>query len=201
MGIPSIIILVFYLLGVGGLFHFERARGLQPPPAASFQYEAISKGTVYLKFAIAAVAVVGAGIWLSFVGNEIAEVTGWSTSFVGSLFLAITSSMPELVVTITALRLGAIDMAVADVLGSNIFNMASIALVDLFYTQGPIFSAASSNHLITAAMVAVMSLLAIVGLCFRAKHKTFVVVSWYAPLLIGLYILGAYALFTGGRPF
>ena len=42
-----------------------------------------------------------------------------------------------------------------------------------------------------------MSLLVIVALRFRQKRKTFIVISWYGPLLIGLYIFGAYALFKG----
>ena len=151
---------------------------------------------VWFKFALAATAVIGAGIWLSFVGNEIAEVTGWGTSFVGSLFLAIATSMPELVVTITALRLGAIDLAVADVLGANMLDVAIIAPVDLFYRQGFVLSSVSSGHLITVAAVASMNLLVIAGLKVRARRKTFGVISWYAPLLVGLFILAAYALFS-----
>ncbi|MBA7503695.1 hypothetical protein ES706_02310 [subsurface metagenome] len=151
---------------------------------------------VYLRFALAAMAVIAAGIWLSFIGDEIAQVTGWGASFVGSLFLAISSSMPELVVAIAALRLGAIDMAIADILGSNMFNIAIVAPVDLAYRQGPVLSLASNSHLITAVTVIMMSLVVITGVRFRQKRKTFAVASWYAPALIGLYIFAAYALFT-----
>jgi len=198
VGVPSIIILVVYLVGVRQMFHFERNHQLPSLPTSSLQYEESSTKAIYLKFTLAAVAIIGAGIWLSFVGNEIAEVTGWDASFVGSLFLAITSSMPELVVTIAALRLGAIDMAVADILGSNMFNIAIIFPVDLFYSQGPILSLVSGAHLITAAVVIAMSLTVMVGLRFRQKRKTFSVISWYALALIGLYIFGVYALFASG---
>ena len=196
VGISSIIILILYLAGVWGMFRFERKHQLPSSQAAPVQYEESSIRVVWFKFALAAIAVIGAGIWLSFIGDEIAEITGWDTSFVGSLFLAITSSMPELVVTIAALRLGAIDMAVADILGSNMINIAIILPVDLFYTQGPILSVVSSAHLITAAVMVMMSLLVIIGLRFRQKRKT--IISWYAMALIGLYILGAYALFVSG---
>ncbi len=197
VGIPSIIILILYLVGVRQMFRFERSHPVQLE-AASPKYAEIPLRTVYLKFILAAIAVIGAAIWMSFIGGEIAETTGWGTSFVGSLFLAISTSMPELVVTIAALRLGALDMAVADILGSNMFNIAIIFAVDLFYTQGPILSSVSSTHLITAAVAMVMSLLVIVGLRFPQKRKTFSFISWYALALIGLYIFGAYALFTSG---
>lgn len=198
MGVLSIIILILYLAGVWGMFRFERSHQLQPLQASPPQYEESLIRTVWFKFALAAAAVIGAGIWLSFVGEEIAQTTGWGTSFVGSLFLAIGTSMPELVVTIAALRLGAIDMAVADILGANMLDIAHIFAVDLFYIQGPVLGSVSSAHLITAAVVMVMSLLVIVGLRFRQKRKTFFVISWYGLALIGLYIFGAYRLFISG---
>ena len=198
LGIPSIILLILYLVAVRQILRFERSHPVTPPEAASSQYAEIPLRTVFFRFTLAAMAVIGAGIWVSFVGNEIAETTGWGASFVGSLFLAISTSMPELVVTIAALRLGALDMAVANILGSNMFNIAAIFAVDLFYTQGPILSQVSSTHLITAAVTMVMGLLVIVGLRFRQKRKTFIVISWYGLALIGLYIIGAYFLFVSG---
>jgi len=198
VGIPSIVILILYLVAVRWMFCFERSHPAPQLEADSFQCADIPVKMVYLRFILAAAAVIGAGIWLSFIGDEITMTTGWDASFVGSLFLAITSSMPELVVTIAALRLGALDMAVANILGSNMFNIAIIAPVDLFYAQGAILSSASAAHLVTAAVAIVMSLLVIVGLRFRQKRKTFFIVSWYALALIGLYIFGFYALFISG---
>lgn len=198
VGIPSIVILILYLVGARQMFRFERSHPVPQQEAVSSQYAEIPMRTVYLRFILVAIAVIGAGIWLSFVGEEIAETTGWGASFVGSLFLAITTSMPELVVAVAALRLGAPDMAVADILGANMLDIVIITLADLFYTQGPVLSMVSSVHLITAVVAMVMSLLVIVGLRFRQKRKTFVVISWYGVALIGLYILGAYALFVSG---
>jgi len=198
LGILSIVIFVAYLLGMWRMFRYERSHQLLVTPASSPKYEEFTTRTAYIRFALAAAAVIAAGIWLSFIGDEIGKTTGWSATFVGSLFLAITTSMPELVVTMAALRLGAIDMAVADILGSNMFNIAIIAPVDLSYTQGPILSLASSTHLVTAAVVAVMYLLIIAGLRFRQRRKVFGVLSWYAPVLIVIYVLGAYALFSSG---
>lgn len=196
VGIPSIIILTVYLLGIRRIFHAERNHQVHLMETSPSQYTEITVRTACSKFALAAAAVIVAGIWMSFIGDEIAETTGWGATFVGSMFLAITTSAPELVVTIAALRLGAIDMAVADILGSNMFNIAIIFVVDLFYTQGSILSSVSSSHLISGATVAAMSLIVIVGLRFQQKHKTFVCISWHALVLIGLYIFGAYALFT-----
>lgn len=198
VGIPSIVIIILYLVGMRQMFRFERGQPVPQQEAGSPRYAEIPMKTVYLRFALAAIAIIGAGIWLSFVGDEIAETTGWGATFVGSLFLAVTTSMPELAVVVAALRLGAVDMAVADVLGANMLDIVAITLVDLFYTPGPVLSKGSSAHLVTAAVAIMMTLLVIVGLRFRQKRKTFIVISWYGPALIGLYVLGAYVLFISG---
>jgi len=198
VSIPSIIILVLYLVGVRQMFRLERSHRVTQPETAPPQYAKIPMRTVCLKFILAAAAVIGTGIWLSFIGDEIAQTYNLSNTFVGSLLLAISTSMPELVVSITAFRLGALDMAVANILGSNMFNITIIFIVDLFYTQSPILSSVSSGHLTTAIVATVMSLLVITGLRFRQKRKAFIIMSWYTPILIGLYIFGAYSLFTSG---
>ncbi len=198
VGIPSILILMLYLVGMWWMFRRERGHQLGLAEGASSAYKEVPAKKVYLRFALAGTAVIGAGIWLSFIGKEIAVTTGWNATFVGSLFLAITTSMPELVVCVAALRLGTVDMAVANILGSNMLNLALIAPVDLFYTKGPILSLASTSNLVTAAVVVAMNLIVIAGLRFRQRRKILVVSSWYSPALVGLYILAAYVLFTSG---
>jgi len=197
VGIPSIIILLVYLLGMRQMFRLERSHQMSEQ-APRLQYDELPARRVYFRFALAAAAVIAAGIWLSLIGDEIGKATGWNASFVGSLFLAITTSAPELVVAITALRLNAVDMAVADVLGANMLDIAIIAPVDLAYSQGVVLSSVSSSHLITAVVVVIMNILVIASLKLRPKHKTFRVVSWYAPILIGLFVFAAYILFSSG---
>jgi len=177
------------------IFRRERGQRLHAAPTTSPQYDKFTTRTVCIRFALAAAAIIAAGIWLSFIGDGISETTGWGSTFVGSLFLAITTSAPELVVAITALRMGAVDLAVADILGANMLNIAIIVPVDLAHGQGFILSSVSRGHLIVASVAVMMSLLVIAGLRFRQRRKIFRIASWYAPALIALYILGAYALF------
>jgi cation:H+ antiporter len=198
VGIPSIVILILYLLGMWWMFRRERGQRLHAAPTTSLQYDKVTTRTVWIRFALAAAAVIAAGIWLSFIGDEIGNTTGWSSTFVGSLFLAITTSAPELVVAVTALRMGAVDLAVADILGANMLDIAIIAPVDLAQGQGFVLSSVSRSHLIIAAVAVTMSLLVMAGLRFQRRRKVFKVVSWYTPLLIALYIFGAYALFNSG---
>lgn len=198
LGVPSIIIFALYLAGMRWIYNTERNQRSTSTSDSPTQYKDDSVKVIWLKFSLAAAIVVGVGIWVAFIGEDIAELTGWDTSFVGSMFLAISTSMPELVICIAALRIGAIDIAVADVLGANMINMAKIVLIDPFWTEGSLLSSVSSSHLITAVTVIAMSFVVIIGLKSRQRRKIFVFSSWYSPVILGLYIFGAYNLFTSG---
>lgn len=187
------LIILLYLVFMRVLFRSEQR---QPSPqTAEPVYRETSLNKTYLYFAIAAAFVIGAGIWLALIGEEIAGATNWGESFVGSIFLAFTTSLPEITVSFAAMRIGAVDMAVANMIGSNLFNMTIIPIDDLFYTQGPVLAPPlSESHLITAFMVILMTGLFIAGL--RFKPKRFFRLSWWNCALIALFFLGAYFSFT-----
>jgi cation:H+ antiporter len=195
VGISGMLIFGLYLAGVWSISHLERGRRLPSDNAAAGES---SLKVIWVKFGIAAVAVIGGGIWLSFIGDEIAVATGWGATFVGSLFLAVATSLPELIVALTAFRLGAIDLAVADILGANILDISYTFILDVFYSQGAILSLVSKAHVVTSAVIMAMNLVVILGLRFQQQRKTFFVVSWYGVVLIALYICGAYSLYSSG---
>jgi cation:H+ antiporter len=197
VGIPTIVILILYLVGMWWIFRRERGQRLDAPTTPN-QYDKFTIRMVSIRFALAAAAVIAAGIWLSFIGDDIGRTTGWGGTFIGSMFLAISTSAPELIVAITALRIGAVDLAVADILGANMLDIAMIVPVDLAQSQGFVLSSVSSDQLIVASVAVVMTLLVIAGLRFRRSRKLFRVASWYTPLLIALYVFGSYALFNSG---
>lgn len=157
-------------------------------------YSEISSRRTYLYFAISAAFIIGAGTWLAIIGEEVAQITGWGESFIGSLLIGFATTLPEITVSFTAMRMGAIDMAFANMIGSNLFNMTIIPIDDLLYLQGPVLAAVSERHLITALAVTVMTLVFIAGLRFRPKR--FIRLSWCNSALIGLFLLGSYFSFT-----
>jgi cation:H+ antiporter len=199
VSVPSIVILILYLAGVWRISRRE----LQHQPETiilSPEYGKLPARTVYLRFSLAAGVIVGAAIWLSVIGDEISVTYSLHTSFVGSLFVAITTSLPELAVTVAATHLGALDMAAANILGSNLFDLAIISFTDFAYREAPLFSVVSRCHLTTLLTFVVMNLILIAGLRSKPKRKTFRIISWYSIALMASYILGMvgvyYSLFT-----
>jgi cation:H+ antiporter len=150
-------------------------------------------------FSLAAATVVATGIWLPFVAKDIAELMGWGESFVGTLLVAGVTSAPEVVVTISALRIGALDMAIANVLGSNLFNIIYLAVDDLFYTQGPLLANVNSAHAITAFTSVMMSALVIVGFIYRPQQRAILKLTWISLGLFVLYILNTWVQFQYGQ--
>ena len=79
--------------------------------------------------------IVGAALFLPHFAEKIAIMTGLGQSFVGSIFLAISTSLPEIAISIAAIRMGSIDLSVGNLLGSNIFNVFILFIDDIFYTK------------------------------------------------------------------
>lgn len=188
------VILIVYLLSVRQIFYYEKAH--KPRVEVVVHPEAMPMRKVYIIFIVSAVFIIGAGIWLATIGDEIAAVTGWGQSFVGSLFLAFTTTLPEITVSYTALRIGAMDMAVANLIGSNLFNLTIIPIVDIIYSKGPILAEVSESNIITAAVVLAMTVLFLAA--FRVRIKQFMRLSWFNISLIILFLFSAYMNFIIG---
>ncbi|OGN88373.1 MAG: hypothetical protein A2158_01790 [Chloroflexi bacterium RBG_13_46_14] len=205
VGIPGILIFVIYIAGAWWIFTSERNFQLSLIPAFPEVTGEIPPGEatesndiklLWPKFFLSAVVIIATGIWLSYVGNEIAEVTGWDSSFVGSIFLAVSTSMPELIVAISAFRMGAIDLAVADIFGANMLDVTYVFVLDVLYSKGLLMSSVSSSHTISAVIAIIMTGIILLGIKYKRERKLFRIISWYGLALLTLYITGAYILFA-----
>jgi cation:H+ antiporter len=187
------VIIALYLFFMWRIF---RSQQHQPPHLLTEQpdYGEATMSRVYLYFTISAVLIVGAGIWLALIGKEIAAATGLGESFIGSLLIGFSTTLPEITVSFTALRLGAVDMAVANMVGSNLFNMAIIPIDDLLYAPGSVLASVSTSNLLTAGFVILMTLVFIAGLHFRPRRH--LRVSWVSLTLIALFLIQAYLSYT-----
>ena len=198
LSLPAVLLLVMYPLAVRQILGAEKRHTATEERETTERYANLTLRGVFVRFYLAAAVVVAAGVWLSFTGDRIADVTGWGTSFVGNLFLAIATSAPEIVVSISAVRMGVPDLALGDILGANMLDTAMVGLVDLFYVRGSIFTATSQVNLVVVVAALVMTLM--VSLAIARPRDNYVAgrVSWYGPILVASYLVVAYVLFTYG---
>ena len=94
----------------------------------------------------------------------------------------------KVAVSTAAMRLGALDMAVANLFGSNLFNVAVLGVDDLLYTDGVLLARVSLEHIVTATAAMMMTGIAIIGLTYRAARKRFHL-SWDAVAIAAVYVL------------
>ena len=187
------LIILTYLVAIRATFMHERRLAITSP-------EVIERIDLNLSQAVwrylLAAAVVGlAGGFLPFVGMEIVRTTGWEASFVGTLLVAAATSLPEFVVILAALRRNAADMAIAALLGSNLFDVLVIAVDDIAYTKGSIFADVSPAHAASALAGVIMSGIFIVALLYRPRNRFYGNISWVSLSLLSVYFLSSYFIY------
>jgi cation:H+ antiporter len=195
VGLYTPIIIGIYVLAMRTVFSYERDHREAFVEGAEERYPDITMRSAIVRYCIAAAVVVGAGIWLPFAAAQLAERMGWGQSFVGSLFVGAITSLPELVVTVAALRIGAVNMAIANLLGSNLFDILILGIDDVFYRKGPILADVSPAHAISAGSALVMSGLVIVSLLYRPHGRVFRTVGWTSLGLFTLYLFNSYVIY------
>ncbi|MBW2267748.1 MAG: sodium:calcium antiporter [Deltaproteobacteria bacterium] len=149
-------------------------------------------------FALAALAVVAAGIWLPFVGERIAVQLAVQDTFAGTLFIAFATSLPEIVVALAALRQGAPNLAVSNVLGSNIFNILILVPLDVLYREGPLLAGVSELHLLSVVSAVTMSAVAMLAVLVRPRQNLFPRMGSASAVLVTIYLLNLYVMYVLG---
>lgn len=101
------------------------------------------------------IMIIVSSLLISITTDKIAQQTGIGSSFIGAMFLGVATSLPEMTGLISLIKLRNYDLAVGNIVGSNLFNFGIIALTDLFYLSGSIFEITDTSN----------TLLVVVGLC------------------------------------
>lgn len=195
----SPLLVVLYVVAMRAAFFYERRPERVTSVLDDDEKEGSSLKRALVRYILSAAVIGGAGAWLPFVGLEIAQVMGWKTSFVGTLLVAGATSLPELIITLSALRMGSADMAIGNLLGSNLFAILVIALDDIAYTQGSFFAVVSPTHAVTAFAASIMAGLCIVGLLYRPGNRFFGLFGWISLLLLAVYLLSSYVIYLYGH--
>lgn len=148
---------------------------------------------LWLTFIALGLLVAGAGWAISRAGVSIAEHSGLSETVVGTLFTAVSTSLPELVVAVAAVRRGALRLAVGDIIGGNTFDVLILTLADVAYRGGSIYHALSTVHVFWIALSILLTGILLMGLLRREEHgignigfESFLVLVFYAMAVVVL---------------
>jgi len=151
-----------------------------------------------ITFVVAAAIILAAAPQFARSAQRLAEITGVGTTFIGTWLLGFSTSLPELVTCLAAVRLRAFDLAVGNLFGSNAFNMTAFVILDAVHREGPILSAVSPVHVISALVGLAMMAIALATLVYRARTNA----AWIEPgsaLIIIAYVTGLTLIFLQGH--
>ncbi len=191
----SYLLLVSYLFGVRLLAKTHkvpmwlprRTRETRTEKEKVHHYQRSTIKKLWLEFGIYSVVVGSAGFILSLVGIEIVSITHMSEGLVGGVFTAVSTSLPELVIAITAVRLKSLTLAVGDIIGGNAFDTLFIAVSDFAFREGPIYASISVVEQFWLAVTILMTGIILMGLLYRQRHGI-ANIGWESFLVFLVYV-------------
>ena len=192
----SAIILLIFFSAMYMTYRFEKSQS-KDAVVEDTQYESDSLVKAVIAYTLSATVVVISAIWLAGAGDRVATELGWDASFMGTQFLAFSTSLPELSAGFAAIRIRAPELAISGVLGSNLFNMGFVLFVDdLAYTTGALWSELAQIHVITAIVAIIMTAVVIIALIDRNRQRPQKHWTVEAIILIGLYAAASVLVFS-----
>ena len=144
---------------------------------------------LWVKFVLLALVVGFSGYVVARTGIVIASSTGMSEGLVGSLFTAIVTSFPELIVTIAATRQRALTLAVGNIIGGNTFDILFVSFSDFAYRPGSIFHAIGQEQIYVIVITLIMVATLIGGLLIR-ERQGIGKIGWESALIILFFVMG-----------
>ena len=145
---------------------------------------------VVVRFIFVSIGIVVTSILITYATDMISDRLGLAQGFAGALLLGVATSLPELASTIALFRIGNFDIAVGNIVGSNIFNFVILVVADVLYTGTGLyaFSDPSTQILMVCGAVSMVS----TWILLRRRSKTATLLcpivtaaSYFAFLLIG----------------
>jgi len=148
----------------------QRTSETRPDVPDEASLRGFSTTGLVLRFAALAVCVGLAGYLIAVCSVAIARQSGLSETIVGALLTAVTTSLPELVTTVAAVRRGALTLAVGGIIGGNTFDVLLIAFSDIAYQPGAIYAALDQRQGMLIALSILMTAVLLLGMLRREKY-------------------------------
>jgi cation:H+ antiporter len=203
VGYGSLVLGVGYVAGMWAVYRnstlAKRAVGIEEMAAgggdpgtvaaASERPESPPLRTAVAGFVVASLVVLIAAPLFALSAKRLAELTGLAQSFVGTWLVGFATSLPELVTSLAAVRMGAYDLAVGNLFGSNAVNMVMFLPLDLAHGSQPFLASVSSVHVLSALVAIVLMAIGIASIVYRSESR-FARLEPSSALMLLVYFVG-----------
>jgi cation:H+ antiporter len=195
VGIETLVIAAVYLAGMRMVFLMTQEAASAIVAMASPELKPPRRE---LRGAVGVFALAGIGLalvapFLVISAEAVSVESGLSQTFVGTLLVGFTTSFPEIAASVAAVRMGAVDLAVGNIFGSNAFNMLVLPMMDLAYFEGPVLANVSSGHQLSALLAVLCIALGVMAILARLRKRAGLV-RFGSVLIVTSYVAGAWLL-------
>jgi cation:H+ antiporter len=213
VGPGSLLILAVYLVGTRSIFRhtvIAQAAGTTAEMRASAPESGglpeadgpasagvPALGPAVLRFLAASLVILLAAPRFASTASDLAEITGLGTTFVGTWLVGASTSLPELVTSVAAVRLGAYDLAAGNLFGSNAFNMTVFVILDAVH-RGPLLADISPVHVVTSLVAIALMGAGLAALVYRAKRR-FALLEPSGGAMLLMYVAGLALVYASTR--
>ncbi|MFH1837518.1 MAG: hypothetical protein ABH862_05350 [Candidatus Omnitrophota bacterium] len=180
IGIESLIIIGIYLFYIGKVRNFDHSEELNIKTNDPFW-------KIWAKFIFFLSVVMILGVWMAKIGENIVVTTGLSQTFTGAFMLGVATSLPEIIVSFAAFRAASVDMAIGNILGSNLFDICIVPLLDALSSK-PILGLLSPGQVLATGIVFVLCIIVSLGLFIKSDIKKRF--SWDTGLIFTIGLAG-----------
>ncbi|HOE35204.1 MAG: sodium:calcium antiporter [Chloroflexi bacterium] len=169
VGADALAMIAAYLLAMSILRKQSRAAVHAAQEEISEDVPSLKTAILWFLGAIAVLVIVTP--WMVNASGRIAEITGLGATFIGSTMVAVVTSLPEVVTTISAAKIGADDMAIGNLFGSNMFNMFGVGIADFFFLGGRFFAVMDPSFLLVGTIGLLMTVFALISTLARLERR------------------------------
>jgi len=175
----SIALFGIYLLGVSAAMRIPDGPTWQPEYSRDFRHDRpdadaqvnASMRRLVSEFGVLALILTIAGFAIAESGSRIAELSGLSETVVGTVLTSTATSLPELVVTLAAVRRGALQLAIGGIVGGNTYDILFLTLSDIFYREGSLYHALVPRDILVLVAAIVITAILLIGLILRDRRS------------------------------
>lgn len=193
VGVGTILIGAVYAAGLRSAITGNGTEASDGRPEPSTAADSMSLRAAVVTFVAGTMVIALAGPTLARSADQLAAATGLGETFFGSVVLAVVTVLPELTATVTAIRIGAHDLAVGNLFGSNAFNVVVLLLLDVVDGTGPLLALVETQHVLTALVAIIATALAMQITIAHQERRVWLVepdaLALIAALVAGLGVM------------
>lgn len=138
-----------------------------------------------------AIVTLASGVFVAESASDIVKETMIPEAVVGGLFMAVATSLPELVTCVAAVRRGAVTLAVGDIVGGNFFDVLFVAAADIAMLNGSLYHGhgVGISEMFITSLAILLNVVLLAGLIYRQKHGPGNI-GFESVLMLVIYVVG-----------